>query len=106
MLLFIIMLLLLNLLLHHISNIIQSFRININAKSTVLAALFFCYIQPGPSKHCHFNSLQLSLWATIIINNAATLICPPHEPEIVTIIYSKIKVLESDEVSISINNSM
>ena len=47
-----------------------------------IAGPVFCYIKPGTTKHCRFNSSQLGTWATAIVNKSATFTCPPRLPEI------------------------
>jgi len=52
----------------------------------------FCYIEAGSTTHIRLSSGDLGIWATAIINDAATLSCPPHTVEFDKILYPKKKL--------------
>jgi len=49
----------------------------------------FCYVEPGTDTHIRLSSADLGIWAMAIINEAATMSCPPRTIEFERILHPK-----------------
>jgi len=67
----------------------------------------YCYRPPGTTKHIQLNSANLGAWATAIQNKAATITCPPRNPEFDFLLNGPAKrsiSSKSDHVQMASNN--
>lgn len=49
----------------------------------------FCYIEPGKSTHIQLSSGDLGVWSMAIINEAATMSCPPRTVEFEKVLHPR-----------------